>query len=363
MTIAYNITPVVPPTPLDWLQTTFRLWWDFEEGSGDALEIRNPISPLLPPVRAIALPSPVSKTNEDREWNRESSSGNQRRTHHFMLGLNSAGIDRHAIVLNTRYNDDGFPYLAIWDWINGVTYGPLFPSDSVKQLMGPILIDGSLYFVTVDAVDFKARLWVTNANLTLPGGDGAELGGLQVGTETATIATNRSTEFMAVSGDFIGILESPAAHSGAFVDGWAWNYAVPGFPAQISTVDIPLNYSLGLNYNEPNRKATTDDSFMIMNNLPVRLDSITAASYEAALLFLTGDWGTQQFGGFQQAIRNFTIRDDGTTVFYSYQGDFNDYWFGERTWRDGTVIVPDAVFDSNALVPLTWRAMYFPFET
>jgi hypothetical protein len=357
---------VIEKPPLEWLPDTFILRWHSDENQDPALEIWEPgISPTDEAVVSASLPATVAKTANDPEWNRPSGSGDERWSHHIMVGSSNL-VDPHSIVINTRYDDTGDPFLAVWDWINGIVYGPLVLTEFQQQLEGPIAIGDFLYFFGVDAATLKVGLHRTLHNLRQPSNPGVT-GADPVGTESvASIHATGSLNHAMIQGNFISVLESPVAgQNNPFTTAHVWNFASPGTPFSPATVVMPGNYFYSpMKMNEPDRRnLVSADSFMIISNQPTSVDTVTAVNVTATTLFNTGSWGIFFFGS-TNFERSFTIENDGTTVFYSFNDSvgFNNKTSGRRTWDTGVLLEPDEIFDTPALLPAGWRSMRFPFE-
>ena len=354
--------PFDPLLPYD--QDIFELQWQRELGD-PLLLFEFPHATIDPPIAtAPALPT-IARTDEDREYNR--STGGvplARQTHFVMIGDNTAAgtsVERHSIMGCTVYDDDE-PYLFVWDWRAGVMHGPLFPPNPVKMIQGPVFIDPFIYFVALESSDLKARLYRSNANLTKPS-DPEVLGADEVGSATNAIPATRSVEHMIASGNFVGILISPAGASGSYAAGWSWNRTTPGAANELSTFTNLFSYNNNQIRNHPGSKLLTPDSFYNPSFAPFRNVIVNTTTYERETLQLVGDWGTDTIGSVS-GEKSFTVFNNETDVLYSYSSTLpSGFTFGIRTWRTGVVIEADALFIQDAALTAGYQvAQLFPFE-
>ncbi len=353
MTDTFNVGLVVPSESIEWLDDTFVLRWRFDDTE---LEIHHrlffdppgvPVFPFPPgPFNSLTLPLSVSKTNNDPAWNKPSPDA--RWSHHILMGPNGL-VEPHSVIVNTRFNDDGFPYIIVWDWINSILYGPLVLPDAVKQIEGPIRVGNDLFFVAVDAVTFKPQLYRTPTDLVG--------GAVAVGDPGTAIPTDRSIEYMMASNQFVSVWETPAGGSGPVILAHVWDRGSSGAP--VTTANVTggfINYA-GARDKAPGQKIASADSFFIRARTPFETSTITLTEVTSASLF--GAWGSFLFPDDQCY---FTIENDGQTVLVSYTGPLPiDFLWQRRTWRTGAVIDAEANFSDG--LPAGWNAVIFPFET
>lgn len=348
--------PGVPP-PIVWEEDTFILGWEPTDRTKIAI-----IDSGVDIITEIDLPA-VLNAVDDRKWNFILPADIWRRpTHYFMMGSNGGLVEPHSMIVNSRYDDTGFPFLLVWDWINHTTYGPLYLDNAVKQLEGPILIGSELFFFAVDAVTFKVQLFHTNADLTDPLAPvEGEVGAQQVGVDGPVVPSDRSLEFMFAQNTLVSILESPAGgigSSGPFLVGHVWDTAPVSGPFLPGTVTVGTASYQGQLFNQPGQKFSTTDSFFLRSNIPSRVVTVDASNVIAVSLFNTGDWGTFLFS--QRA--GFTLLADGVTIRYFRDVGSGNNNTGTRTWLTGTVIEADAFFVNNVDMPPGMEPKLFPFE-
>ncbi len=333
-----------PQLILHWdaLDTLLEIWHPGHDVPGD-------------PDFELLLPKATSKTENIGNWNKTPSI---RRSQHILVGQNTAGIERHAILVNIRFDDVGSPgrqpYLFIWDWRAGTTYGPLFLGSATRYLAGPIKIAGLLYFVAVAEADLKARLYQTSCTLGTP---------VQIGDATDPINSSLSIEHLVASGDHIGFAVSP--FSGLYSKAWAWDYVTPGGPFEPTSVTCgAFNYFYSREVaNTPGVKLATDDSFFLVNNVPFSMDTLDATEYTMSQLRGVGSWGITESIGSNEAPRSQVISDDGNDVFLSYQGELQKWYYQERVWRTGSVITAETVYEEDGVVPIGQASHMYPFTT
>lgn len=347
---AFNVGLVIPSQSIEWLDDTFVLRWLFDDTE---LEIHHrlffdppgvPVFPFPPgPFNSLTLPLSVSKTNNDPAWNKPSPDA--RWSHHILMGPNGL-VEPHSVIVNTRFNDDGFPYIIVWDWINSILYGPLVLDDAVKQIEGPIRVGNDLFFVAVDAVTFKPQLYRTPTNLVG--------GAVAVGLPGTAIPTDRSIEHMMASNQFVSVWETPDG-GGPVILAHVWDRGSGGAPATTTNVTGGFATYAGARDKVPGQMGVPD-SFFIRSQTPFETTVISLTEVTSTSLF-GAPWGFFLFPD-QQCY--FTIENDGLTVLLSYTGPLPiDFLWQRRTWRTGAVIDAEAHFSDG----LPGNAVIFPFET
>ncbi len=348
MTDTFNVGLVTPSQSIVFPFDTFILRWRFD---GTAMAIRDGNDEIT----SLTLPLTEAKTNDDPAWNEPFPDA--RFSHHILVGVNGL-IEKHSIIVNSSFDDTGFPYLLVWDWINSIVYGPLQLDDAVKQIEGPILIGSELWFIAVDAVTFKPQLYRTNANLEDPTAPG-EVGAEAIGLPGATIPTDRSIEHMMASNQFLSVWETPAGGSGPVILAHVWDRGSTGAPSTTANVNGGFISYNGVRDKLPGVKLATGNSFFIRSRTPYETTTISLTEVTSTSLFNTGDWGTFIF---PQERCYFTILSDDVTARLTYTGSPPDFLQIARTWKTGTIVDVETTFEIASEVPAGWNSVLMPFE-